>query len=76
MAVLENNYVIENLNNLPIDFLTKLKDLLNDNVQFVKILALIDTSGVTLERNNYQITFNCREEIESAKELLNIQLNK
>jgi hypothetical protein len=73
MLVEEKSYVIENINKLPEDFLKKLMNLLNDESKMRFLLSTIDKSGITLGRNNYQITFNCQEEIIAARDLLNIQ---
>lgn len=76
MVITEKSFVVENITSLPDDFLKKLMELLNDEHKLKTIFEIVEKTGITFERNKYQITFNCREEIYAAKDLLEIKFKK
>jgi hypothetical protein len=73
MVTDSKSFVIENLNRLPNEFLRRLLLLLNREDKFTELLKMSERFGISLERDEMQIVFNCPEEIISARELLNIK---
>ena len=68
-----NSYVIEKLMKLPESFLLSLHKVFNSPGKIEIIEEHLKKYSITFEKNGFQISFNCLEEVYAVKDLFRIK---
>ena len=70
------SYVIDNIEKLPRSFLLSLRNLLENDSKFHLLEEQLKKSALVLEKDGFQIPFNCPEDLYAAKDLLCIKFKE